>query len=155
MYFTYNKNNDYLDYLHHNKFILGDDFIVFNKCPYTLDETNDYRYQTDLARLMWLIDNPKWIWIDSDILVLKKPDFNLENKPYYYNVAGEPDICAIFGNNCADHFKEVLSYYKKLMKDFTPKQLKCGWYQNYLSTIKSDLCFIPDGYFMHKGIKRR
>lgn len=145
MYFTYieKPHPEYDAIIAANKALLGDDFTVFRTCPYDIQDGADIRWKSDVARIMWLRDNPLWRWVDADaevkIIYPWKPE-----KTMFYNIRGDFDPCAIYGNGDNVLFEEIL-------EAVTPS---IGWLQSWLNSNRNkiDKLGIPKGEIDHKAL---
>lgn len=142
-YFTYIKNiePEYEIIINKNKLLLGDDFVVFREHIYTIMGGNDIRYESDIFRLMFLRDNPTYVWVDADAYVLKPIDFKLEKvgmlcrRSFY-------DIAVMIGNGESDVYDDMLKN----------AEGKVGFAQNWAYRNRDRVARIPEGYFNHRGL---
>ena len=140
-YFTFIEeiSPPYQEIIDHNKGIV--DLTVFRKCSYDIPEGKDKRWRSDVARVMWVRDNPYWTWLDADCKIIKPIDFKCE-RPMFLNCRSYPDISVIVGSGDPTIFSEML-------KNINPD---VGWAQSWLTAHRNRFSFIPSGYFDHKGL---
>jgi hypothetical protein len=114
--------------------------------PFALPVTDDYRYDSDVARIKLATERPDMVWLDCDCTIEDwwvPPD---DDKPYFYNALGNPDPCIFFVNGNTGFFKDLI---KKHDKD--PRMHVVGWVQMLLGMSVCGL--IPNGKFSHKKFK--
>lgn len=131
----------YKSYLERNRLNYQVDLLPLD---ITLDshDNPDPRIPSDEFRMKKLLENPSLNWIDSDILILKPIDFELEaGKVYMFKVGFYYDVSVIIGNN-SDYFKELFSY----NNDFN----QLAWWDKVICFTSKYINLIPDGYFAHK-----
>lgn len=144
-FFTYIKNitPEYNACIEHNMCLVP--FTVFRICPYKIGVSKDIRNESDIARVMWLKDNPNWNWIDADCKIIKTPDFKMKPETaYMYSFRGQYDPCVIFGNGDKSLFEKLL---KNVSEDV-------GWIQAYCDCHREQIGQIPEGYFNHMGLHK-
>ena len=107
----------------------------------------DYRAVSDLVRLTYLATDPNTVWLDSDVLIKKWPDFKMKkNRPY---ISRFNDGAVIFCNGCTELFKSMLELYNLDETIAYP-----GWFQELLVEHKSKIELLPEGYFVHVALSQ-
>lgn len=145
-YFTYIETIEpqYGRIIEQNKEMLGDDFSVFRSCPWEIEKGNDPRYKSDVARVMWLRENPTWTWIDADALV-KVPLVAVPGKIGMLCSFGEYEPAVMVGGGESSVFDDILSCAKG----------KVGFLQQWSYSHRAFCVAIPKGSVDHKGMFHR
>jgi hypothetical protein len=101
---------------------------------------DDYRAISETLRLTQASVNPKMMWLDSDVLIKKWPDFEFKpGKPYCSKKHWE---AIFYVNDCCEFFKEMLYDSKRF------SHRPC-WLRKMFQDRKSSFEFIPEDYFIH------
>jgi hypothetical protein len=117
--------------------------LTYSTC---LPRNKDYRAMSDVIRLKYLATQPNMIWLDTDVLIKKWPDFELEpGHPYVNDDSGS----IVFCNGCTDFFSKLWEQYEA---DESINYV--GWFQEIIYDNKKFFRFLPHGYFVHVGMSK-
>lgn len=113
-----------------------------------LPNCEDYRATSNLLRCKLASEHGDMVWLDSDILIDKWFDFELQpGKPYFaQGLFGLPENWAFIVNGCTDFFKRVL--------DASTDAKDLWWMAKYIQDHKDEVGYIPKGYLTHLTLSR-
>jgi hypothetical protein len=120
------------------------------------DKTNieanceDYRAVSNIFRCIMAMHVKDMVWLDTDVLVNKWPDFRFNAGKVYFATgnSGQPENWAFFVNGRCDFFQRM---YDKFIKD-TPKNI--WWFAEFVRANRSEIELVPEGYFTHLMMSR-
>lgn len=117
----------------------GSRHTLISGCGYEV-RNGDYRAASEIVRLSEASTNPDMLWLDSDCLIKKWPDFEWKpGKPYM----SERWLEAVFYvNGCCEFFSDMLKASEKYSH-------KPCWLRKMFQDRKKYFEMIPDGYFVH------
>ena len=101
----------------------------------------DFRAVSDVLRLRMASERPDMVWLDSDVLIKKWPDFEFKKGRPYLN---DRTASVIFVNGCTELFKNLWNLYEIDMDLNYP-----GWLQYLVKEYKDEFEYLPAGYFVH------
>ena len=101
----------------------------------------DYRAVSDVVRLKLAAAQPSMVWLDSDVLIKKWPDFPLKKGKAYIN---DHTASVIFVNGRTDLFSMMWYQYNLDQTLNYP-----GWFQTLIKNNMSEIEILPKGYFIH------
>jgi hypothetical protein len=101
----------------------------------------DYRAVSDVIRLKYAASDPNMVWLDTDILIKKWPDFEFKKGKTYIN---DSSVSVIFVNGCTEFYKHLWDIYQQ-----TEELNYSGWFQRLILKHKEIIEYIPTGYFAH------
>lgn len=106
----------------------------------------DYRYLSDLIRLKWASQHPDCLYLDTDVMVDRWPDWKWEQgMPYFSTLDGQgADLFAFYVNDCPYYFQQLLEFIGS----------EIGWCQNLINSGERDFYEIKRGYFQHLSAGR-
>lgn len=118
---------------------------LITHCGYDI-RNNDYRCASEIVRLKEACVNPDMVWLDSDCLIKKWPDFDLKpGRPY---MAKRWHEAIFFVNGACDVFKSILYDYNKSGIN-TP----C-WLKKLFLDHRKEFELLPHGYIEHIAMSR-
>lgn len=126
---------------------IGVNYRFVKEHPYVFNSWNaDYRYESDLVRLMYAVQKADLVYLDCDITINKFYYPEEQNIAYFFNNNEKADIAAFMVNGDVELFRELHDYYK-----LYSKYLAVGWMQNYINNNigRDRYRLIPQGYFIH------
>lgn len=125
---------------------IGINYRFIKEHPFVFNSWNaDYRYESDLVRLMYAVQKQDLVYLDCDITINKFYYPEEPNIAYFYNINGRFDPCLFYVNNDLELFKELITFYRE------HPTVGVGWIQMYINDIlpRDRLKFIPNGHFIH------
>jgi len=142
---------DCMDQVKSNKPIDVQYELIRNHSYKTDHLLHDCRYESDLFRLHYAVDNPNMVWLDSDIKI-REWFTPKDNKAYFFNVMGFPLECAFYVNGQTELFKQLLDLY------YSSDRFKhIGWIRSALTSMDNqNWKLIPVDCFEHlyfRGLK--
>jgi len=105
---------------------------------------NDYRAASEVVRLVEAASTPDMMWIDSDVLIKKWPNFEFKKgRPYCSEKWWE---AIFYVNDCCEFFQGLL-------KEYDDKNLcKPCWLRQLFIDHRFEFEMIPEGYFVHLAL---
>jgi len=112
---------------------------------------DDYRGVSNVLRVQEACKNPDMLWLDSDILVKKWPDFEFKpGKPYFaHGLSGNPENWIFYVNGRCDYFQSLMDRYIE-NKGWTDLY----WMARMIQANPKEVELFPRGYFIHLYLSR-